>query len=166
MNPTQPLDKLNMKSIVLVCRVLFFIIIAAPFLIISRNGYSFEPQPKIAGIYSTARGITASNGDKIVGIWLTHKGDSKIQIVKSADGGYSGKLVWVESPNEEFTGMNILKEVTYNPDSDNYDCPWVYDPKLKIAARATARVSNDTLYLKARKGIVSMNEIFTRVDTQ
>ena len=62
--------------------------------------------------------------------------------------------------------MNILKDVTYNPDSDNFDCPWVYDPKLKIAARATARVTNDTLYLKARKGIVSMNEMFTRVDTQ
>ncbi len=155
-----------MKSIVFVCRVLFFAILAAPFLIVSRNGYSFEKQPGIDGFYNHPQTAGQSAGDKIIGIWLTEKGDSKVQITKSSDGTYSGKLVWVEPPNGKFTGMEILKDVTYNADSESYTCPWVYDPKLKIAARATASISNDTLYLKARKGIVSMNETFTKAPVQ
>ena len=150
-----------MKSVVLVCRVLFFAIIASPFLICSHEGYSFEAQPIIIRLYDEVQD-NGSQEDKIIGVWLTEKKDSKVQIVKSPNGSFTGKLVWVEAPHQDFTGMYILKDVTYNPESESYTCPWVYDPKLGVTAKATAKVSNDTLYLKARKGVITMNEIFTR----
>ncbi len=134
-----------MKSIVNVCRVLFFVIISLPFIIYGQNSQ-----------------VPDSGADRILGEWITQKKDSKVKIVKDQDGSYSGKLVWVASPNESFTGETILKDVKYDPATDTYECPWVYDPKLDMAARATAHVSNDTLYLKARKGVITKNEFFTR----
>lgn len=152
----------DMKNIVNVCRVLFFVIVAVPFIVYSMSGYSFEPQPAIMQIYGLQSDSSAGYANRIIGVWLTEKGDSKVQITKMSDGTFQGKLVWVQAPNEKFTGMEILKDVTYIPESGSYSCPWVYDPKLDVSARATARVSNDTLYLKAKKGIITMNELFIR----
>ena len=108
--------------------------------------------------------VFSENGDNsIEGIWLTRKGDSKIQIkYNAADKTYSGKLIWVVGPYKEFTGEQILKDITYRKDSDSFDCPWIYDPRLGITASGTATVSGDTLYLKARKGVFTKSEIFTK----
>ena len=137
-----------MKYIVFASRILFWVIVAAPFWI---YGQSEEGISKLLG------------EDAILGVWLTEKQDSKVKIVKDSNNVFFGKLIWVEAPNQDFTGKAILKNVTYNPSTGVYNCPWVYDPKLNITVRATATVSKDTLYLKARKGFISKTEIFTRV---
>lgn len=98
----------------------------------------------------------------IEGVWITQKGDSKIEISMAQDSSYCGKLVWVAAPYEEFAGKYILKGVKYNKSTGNFTCPWIYDPKLNITAKGTARISGDTLHLQARKGIFTRNEIFLR----
>ena len=101
---------------------------------------------------------------KLIGVWLTSKKDSKVEITYNpSNGTYSGKLVWVASPNEKLTGEQILKNVTYQKSSGNFICPWIYDPRLNVQATGIATVSGDTLYIKARKGFISKTEIFTRV---
>jgi hypothetical protein len=137
-----------MKYIVFASRILFWVIIAAPFWI---YGQSSEGLSKLLG------------EDAILGVWLTEKQDSKIKIVKDSNNIFYGKLIWVEAPNQDYTGKAILKNVSYNPSTGIYNCPWVYDPKLNITVRATATVANDTLYLKARKGFITKMEKFIRV---
>ena len=101
---------------------------------------------------------------KLTGVWLTSKKDSKVEITYNATNGtYSGKLIWVASPNEELTGEQILKNVTYQKSSGKFICPWIYDPRLDVTATGVATVSGDTLYIKARKGFISKTEVFTRV---
>lgn len=135
-----------MKYIVYISRVLFGVIVGMPF-----------------WIYGYAQEIKCSGGDAIVGVWLTQKQDSKVEIVKDKGGTYSGKLIWVAPPNQKLTGTAILKGVVYQPQSRNYNCPWVFDPKINVMARAVANISNDTLYLNARKGFFTKSEFFTRV---
>lgn len=98
----------------------------------------------------------------IEGVWITQKRDSKIEISMEQDSSYSGKLVWVAAPYKEFTGKYILKGIKYNKSTGNFTCPWIYDPKLNVTAKGTARISGDTLYLQAHKGIFTKNEIFLK----
>ena len=108
--------------------------------------------------------VSATVSDGIDGIWLTQKKDSKVEILYNGDDGtYSGKIIWAAEPYGNFEGEQIMKGITYRKDSDTYACPWIYDPKMGVTASGTIRISGDTLYLKARKGIFTKNEIFTRV---
>ena len=103
------------------------------------------------------------DGDQLVGVWLTAKRDSRIGIVRGADGTFSGKVVWVAPGVRNFVGVPVLRGVTYNKGADSYSCPWVYDPKMGVTASGVANVSHDTLYIRAHKGFLSKTEIFTRV---
>lgn len=123
-----------------------------------------------AGIVSSSfvfaeKGNTSGNNgeEAILGVWLTKKQDSKVEIVKNPDNTYSGKLIWVAPPHQEYTGTAIIKGVTYDAAEKNFNCPWIYDPRMNITAHAVITVSNDTLYVKAKKGIITKNEIFTKV---
>ena len=100
--------------------------------------------------------------EAIEGIWLTQKKDSKIEITSSPDGTFSAQLVWAEAPYSNLVGKQVMKGVVYDNASGKFNCPWIYDPKLDITAKGTARVSGDTLYITARKGIFTKNEFFTR----
>ena len=35
--------------------------------------------------------------DKVVGIWLTEEGDSQVQLYRTPNGTYSGKIVWMKN---------------------------------------------------------------------
>jgi uncharacterized protein (DUF2147 family) len=48
----------------------------------------------LASFYLTAQ------ADKVVGVWLTEKGTSQVEIYKGSDGKYYGKISWLEEPNE------------------------------------------------------------------
>ena len=104
-----------------------------------------------------------SGQDGLMGVWLTAKKDSKIEIVRNSDGTFSGKVIWTAPGVRNFVGVPVLRGVTYVPDSNSYTCPWIYDPKMGVTASGVANVSNDTLYIKAHKGFLSMTEFFTRV---
>lgn len=108
--------------------------------------------------------IMAMGEDDIVGVWITPKQDSKIEISKDSAGGYVAKVIWAKAPHENYEGMTVMKGVKYNPAAKFYDCPWLYDPKLNIVAKAKITLSGNKLNLKATKGILSKNEVFTRVN--
>lgn len=101
--------------------------------------------------------------DNISGIWLTQKQDSRIEISRNPDGSYSGKIIWAESPHQNYVGMLVMKDVKYDPQNNTYSCPWIYDPRLNVTAHGKMTISGDTLNVKASKGILTKDEIFTRV---
>ena len=112
---------------------------------------------------SEAQGGSGVDGRQLVGVWLTAKRDSRIGIVRGADGTFSGKVVWVAPGVRNFVGVPVLRGVTYNKGTNSYSCPWVYDPKMGVTASGVANVSHDTLYIRAHKGFLSKTEFFTRV---
>lgn len=105
----------------------------------------------------------SGQSEQLVGVWLTAKRDSRIGIVRGADGTFSGKVVWVAPGVRNFVGVPVLSGVTYNKGTNSYSCPWIYDPKMGISASGVANVSHDTLYIRAHKGFLSKTEFFTRV---
>lgn len=115
-------------------------------------------------IFSPKINVADSTGpDNICGIWITQKEDVKIAITKGEDGLYCAKIVWALSPHHDFVGRVVMKGVKYNPTSNQYICPWLFDPKLEIVARAKITLSGNILNLKATKGIISQSETLTRV---
>ncbi|HPO12577.1 MAG TPA: DUF2147 domain-containing protein [Candidatus Hydrogenedentes bacterium] len=52
--------------------------------------------------------LNADDSDGIVGVWITHGGDVRVEITKAANGTYQGAIVWMEKPeygsDEEETG--------------------------------------------------------------
>lgn len=103
-----------------------------------------------------------AGGDKIVGTWLTEKGDSKIEITQQG-GLYYGVVVWTLPKYKKYEGSQVLKDVKYNESNDSYTCPWIYSPRLGIAAHAVITVNGDKLDVKVTKGIISTHQMFTRV---
>lgn len=118
----------------------------------------------IAPVSLTARdGRVMLHPDDVVGIWLTQKQDSKVEIFKNADGSLSGRIVWAKSPNEKFEGIEVMRGVTYNTKDNTYACPWIYTPRLNMAARAVLSLEGDVLNIKVSKGVVTVRQVFTRV---
>lgn len=116
--------------------------------------------PVFYGNILSGRGL---NPDAVVGVWLTKKQDSKIQILKSRDGTFYGRIVWAKEPYEHFTGMEVMRGVTYDARENKYECPWIYSPRLKMSAHAVLFLEGNLLEVKVIKGIISVREEFTRV---
>jgi uncharacterized protein (DUF2147 family) len=57
--------------------------------------------------FSTAFAPTLS-ADAIVGVWLTENGKSKVQVVKAANGTYTGTIIWLRDPIDPDTGQPKL----------------------------------------------------------
>lgn len=93
-------------------------------------------------------GTTRSNGDIILGTWLTSEKDGHVTIYK--DGGkYFGKLTWLKEPNDAVTGkpktdknnpdknlqtrpvlgMQLLLNFEYDEDDQEWEDGQIYDPK-------------------------------------
>jgi len=84
--------------------------------------------------------------DKIQGIWFTEKGTSTVEVTKSSDGTYAGKINWLEEPNENgkpkvddensdpelakrpIMGLSIVKDFHYNSKKERWDEGSIYDP--------------------------------------
>jgi len=92
-----------------------------------------------------------SNADKIVGYYITYNDDtgdesSQVQIFKSTNGKYYGKIVWLKEPNENgkpkvddqnpdkalqnkpIIGLQILKGVIFDEKSGEWVKGTIYDP--------------------------------------
>lgn len=83
-----------------------------------------------------------SQADKIAGIWLTAEGDSQIQIFKSPNGKYSGKVVWMQenqdakddkNPNnnlkqQTILGLQVLNNFNFNESEKEWAEGTIYDP--------------------------------------
>ena len=84
-----------------------------------------------------------SQSDQVVGFWLTEEGDSQIQIFKTGDNRYSGKIVWMmkdleakddKNPNpklqnQKIFGLQILSNFTFNAKDKEWINGTIYDPK-------------------------------------
>ena len=98
--------------------------------------------------------------ENIIGVWETQKGDSKIEIYRTPDGTFSGKIIWAQAPHESYVGTTVMKGVEYK--DGTYTCPWIYDPRMGITAHAKITLSGDTMNVRATKGIISKQEVFIR----
>ncbi|HPS39620.1 MAG TPA: DUF2147 domain-containing protein [Candidatus Cloacimonadota bacterium] len=45
--------------------------------------------------------LSAQTADKILGTWYNGEKTSKIQVYKTSNGNYAGKIVWLKVPNNE-----------------------------------------------------------------
>lgn len=107
----------------------------------------------------------SNNPNDILGIWLSDKKDTKIKISQTPDGTYQGVIIWVEPQYEQYNGQQVMRGVSYNPQKNEYYCPWIYSPRLNMAAHAIFTLENDNneLHAKVQKAFISIGENFTRV---
>lgn len=84
-----------------------------------------------------------SQSDNIVGYWLTDEGESQIEIFKSSNGRYYGKIVWMKEKKDirdtenptaslrgrKVMGLQILNDFTWNPTDKEWNNGKIYDPK-------------------------------------
>jgi uncharacterized protein (DUF2147 family) len=95
--------------------------------------------------------LAQAAADKILGYYLTLDDDTKkeksqVQIYKSANGKYYGKIVWLKEPNENgkpkldknnpdtklqkraIMGLEILKDFTYDKGDSEWSNGSIYNP--------------------------------------
>ena len=115
-------------------------------------------------------GTTAySQSDKIEGTWFNDVKDAKIQIYKSNDGKYYGKIIWLKEPvkngkpklddknrNEKLqkhpiVGLVILKG--FEKDGDTYEDGTIYDPENGKTYDCKITYKGKTLSIRGYVGI-------------
>lgn len=108
-----------------------------------------------------------SEGDSVVGIWLTGNKDAKVEIFKNGD-KYDGKIVWLknplndegkpkvdkENPEEELQtrpilGLELLKDFVYDEDFEWEDGE-IYDPKSGKTYSCNMELLEDKKTLEVR----------------
>jgi uncharacterized protein (DUF2147 family) len=114
---------------------------------------------------------TAANGqsDKIEGTWFNDIKDAKIQIYKSNDGKFYGKIIWLKEPvkngkpklddknrNEKLqkqpiVGLVILKG--FEKDGDTYEDGTIYDPENGKTYDCKITYKGKTLSIRGYVGI-------------
>lgn len=85
--------------------------------------------------------------DKVEGFWLTEKGTSQIEIYKSGNGKYFGKIVWLEEPDENgapkkdkenpddklkkrpLLNLLLLKDFEFDSGDKEWENGTIYDPE-------------------------------------
>ena len=84
-----------------------------------------------------------SQSDKVLGFWLTAEGDSQLEIFKTNEGRYSGKVVWIDkdwdakddkNPNpklqsRKIVGLQFLSNFRFNEKDKEWVDGSIYDPK-------------------------------------
>ena len=96
----------------------------------------------VLGVATIAQG---QKNQQLEGLWFNDKKDAKIQIYKSNDGKYYGKIVWLKEPTENgkpkkdknnpkeslqkepLVGLVILKG--FEKDGNLYEDGTIYDPE-------------------------------------
>ncbi len=126
----------------------------------------------------------AQNPDDILGIWLNERGDAKIEVYKQ-NGKYYGKIVWLKddveddgtrpnrddkNPNESLRdrtviGINILRDLRWDSDDDEYDDGEIYDPRSGKTYSLYGYIQDDgKLFMKGYIGfsLIGRSTIWTR----
>lgn len=89
-----------------------------------------------------------SQADRVIGIWLTEKQNSQVDIYKNAAGKYEGKLVWLKEPldengrpktdkenpdasmrNRPLRGTILLRDFVYDERAREWKSGTIYDPE-------------------------------------
>ena len=122
----------------------------------------------------------AKDFDTVLGVWLTGKGDAKVQIYKK-NNKYFGKIIWLKTPNDEkgkpkvdkenpdenlrnrpILGLEMLTDFVYDEDSTWEDGD-IYDPKSGNSYSCKMYLSKDYKTLEVR-GYIGIS-LFGRTET-
>ena len=126
-----------------------------------------------------------AQADKILGTWLNEPKDGKIEVYKKGD-QYFGKIIWLknnvnedgtspklDSKNEDeklrsrsIVGVNILKDLEWDEDDNEWDDGEIYDPRSGSTYSLYAKlVDSNTLFLKGYIGfaMIGRSTTWTRV---
>jgi len=123
----------------------------------------------------------AQSADDILGIWYTEGGKSKVEITKK-DGKYSGKIIWLKTPNREdgtpkldreneneklrsrkVLGINVIQGFEW--DDDEYEDGTIYDPENgKTYSCVITYENKDTLNVRGYIGfsLLGRTTVWTR----
>ena len=128
----------------------------------------------VIGVREVPAQSTASEGDAIVGTWITSDSSSKVQVVSSG-GIYSGTVVWlkaataVDSKNSDpslrsrpIMGIAILSGFSYKG-SDVWEGGKIYSPRRGNTYDGVLTLNKDgTLSVKAKSGLGSKTVVWRR----
>lgn len=129
--------------------------------------------------------VAKAQADKILGTWLNEPKDAKIEVYKKGD-KYFGKIIWLkknvnedgtspklDSKNEDeklrsrtIVGINILKDLEWDEDDNEWDDGEIYDPRSGSTYSLYAKLEDaNTLYLKGYVGfsLIGRSTTWTRV---
>jgi uncharacterized protein (DUF2147 family) len=91
--------------------------------------------------------LFAQDANKVVGVWLTQDGDSKVEIKKDASGKYNGTIIWLKEPlkdgkpkvddknpdkkmhTRKIEGLRILEGFEFDSKKNEWINGTIYDPK-------------------------------------
>lgn len=130
-----------------------------------------------------ALSICQASENRIVGIWLDDKGESKTRIFKTTSGDYAGKVIWLKDSLDRKGNLKldknnpvkllrtkklvgeaiVFKGITYNNAEQYWNCPYAYSPKLGMVGKGKMWFDEQRLYIKAKKFGFSKTRSFTRV---
>ncbi len=123
----------------------------------------------------------ASEGDAILGQWLTAEGLSAVEIYKCGD-AYCGKIVWLKEPldkegkektdinnpdeslrSRKLMGLQILEGLKYKGNNE-YKGGKIYDPKKGKTYKCKARLEGGKLKLRGYIGfsLIGRTSTWTR----
>jgi uncharacterized protein (DUF2147 family) len=91
--------------------------------------------------------LCAQNADKVLGVWITQEGDSKVTITQDDSGKFNGEITWLKNPKNDqgkpkvddknpnkklqsrpIVGLNLLQGFVYNKSKDEWVDGTIYDP--------------------------------------
>ena len=113
-------------------------------------------------------GNVFGQADQVIGLWLTEEGNSQIEITKTPNGQFAGRIVWMEEPldeqgkpkvdkenpnaamrNRPLQNLMILQGFTYNANRREWSGGTIYDPKEGKTYDAVMRLDgNNTMVLR------------------
>jgi uncharacterized protein (DUF2147 family) len=91
--------------------------------------------------------LFAQDANKVVGVWLTQDGDSKVTISRDSKGKFIGEITWLKEPlkegkpkvddknpdpalrNRPTLGLKLLEGFTFDQSKNEWVDGTIYDPK-------------------------------------
>ncbi len=89
----------------------------------------------------------AQDENKVVGVWLTQDGDSKVTVSRDTKGKFNGQITWLKEPMKDgkpkvdynnpdpklqsrpTMGLKLLEGFVYDKDDNEWVDGTIYDPK-------------------------------------
>ena len=166
-----------MRTYSLTSSIAAFAIVAAASVLLS---FPLDAQDHTAQGTSIS-GSASSAADRILGVWVTDDGDSKVEYCSKADGSYYCKLVWMARPNyrdgtpkldrmnpdkslrsHPWIGLTILDDICYDPASGRWKCGYMYHCGLGMTAKGDIEMDGDKIIVRGRKFGITGKQIFYR----
>ena len=136
----------------------------------------------IASLFTNFQAFSQSDADKLVGTYYVIKQDTKsesrIQIYKTSDGKYEGKIIWlkqpnlpdgtpkydIKNPNPELRKVKadrivLLKDFTYDSNNNEWSGGKIYDPEEGKTYKCKLNFeSSDKLKVRGYIGIPALGK--------